>query len=392
MDQTDGLAVDRTDEMAVDQTDESTVDNETDETTVDNQTDEMAVDNETDEPAVDQTDEMAEDNPKENSGSPRVSVVIPTYNRADVLPRAIDSVLTQTFEAFELLVVDDGSTDRTETVVASLDDSRVRYVAHETNRGANVARNTGIEHARGEYVAFLDSDDAWHPTKLEKQLGRLEKRPSDWVAAYCGFTIETTGVTGTLQTLIAGILAHSDDPPPMEGGEELIGAILADEIHPGAGSTLLVRTAVAREVGGFDEPLDRFQDPEFVIRILRAGAIVYVDEPLVVRHETGSPDAEVIRDASEQYLSTYADTVDRLEAEGYEIRASHDFVIAKAFYTEGRYLRGTWHLAHATVVPRHYPGLLWAIGTGVRRRPAPVVAGVVLVALLAVLGAARRQT
>ncbi len=365
MDQTDEMAVDQTDEIAVDRTDEI---------------------------AVDQTDESAVDDENAHIGSPRVSVVIPTYNRADVLPRAIDSVLAQTFEAFELLVVDDGSTDRTGAVVASLDDSRVRYIGHETNRGANVARNTGIECARGEYVAFLDSDDAWHPTKLEKQLGRLENRPSDWVAAYCGFSIETSGVMGALQSLIADLLSRSDDPPPMEGGEELIGAILADEIHPGAGSTLLVRTTVAREIGGFDESLDRFQDPEFVIRILRAGAIVYVDEPLVVRHETGSPDAEVIRDASDQYLSTYGDTVDRLEAEGYEIRASHDFVIAKAFYADGRYLRGTWHLGHATVQTRHCPGLLWAIGTGVRRRPAPLVAGVVLVALLAVLVAARRQT
>ncbi|MFC6990634.1 glycosyltransferase family 2 protein [Haladaptatus sp. GCM10025707] len=94
---------------------------------------------------------------------PTVSVVIPTYNRSEEVTHAIDSVLAQTYDDFELLVVDDGSTDDTEEVVTSYDDDRVKFIEHEENQGAPAARNTGIEHAEGEYVAFLDSDDEWLP-------------------------------------------------------------------------------------------------------------------------------------------------------------------------------------------------------------------------------------
>lgn len=105
---------------------------------------------------------------------PAVSVVIPTYDRAAVLPRAIDSVLGQTVEDLELLVVDDGSTDRAPDVVAGYADDRVRCLRHEQNRGASAARNSGIEAASGDYVAFLDSDDEWLAGKLETQLAVLE--------------------------------------------------------------------------------------------------------------------------------------------------------------------------------------------------------------------------
>ncbi|WP_276257060.1 glycosyltransferase [Halomontanus rarus] len=340
-----------------------------------------------------------------------VSVVIPTYNRADVLPRAIDSALAQTVDDLEVLVVDDGSTDDTQAVVDSYETPRVQSITHGTNRGANVARNTGIEHANGEFVAFLDSDDEWRPTKLERQLAALDDRsggsvsgvesdgssdsrgPTDsdgsdgsdedrdadrWVAAYCDFAVETSGRTAWLEKLAARVLSRADPERPMEGGPELTGAILADEIHPGAGSTLLVRTAVVREIGGFDETLDRFQDPEVVLRILEEGKLAYVDEPLVVRHDTGTPDTEVVADASEQYLETYADEVERFEAKGYDIRASHALVLAKGYFAEGRFLRGTRQLREAAVARRHYPGLLWAAGTGARRRAVPMLALVTL--------------
>jgi glycosyltransferase involved in cell wall biosynthesis len=308
-----------------------------------------------------------------------VSVIIPTYNRAETVSRAIDSVLDQSHDDLEVLVVDDGSTDDTESVLESYDDERVRPIYHETNQGANVARNTGIEHARGKYVAFLDSDDEWRPEKLEAQLDLLEKRSEEWVAAYCGFSFELTSPVDRLRGLAASVLSRADEQPRMEGGEELIGEILADNVHTGAGSTLLVRTDVAREVDGFDETLDRFQDPEFVLRILEVGKLAYVDEPLVVREETPTPSADTIKQADEQYLSLYEAEVDRFEAEGYEIRSSHDLVLAKSFLSEGYLLQGLWHFLRATPEPRHAPGVLWAAASGVRRRPAPVVLGCLVV-------------
>ncbi|MGQ3412223.1 glycosyltransferase family 2 protein [Natrinema sp. LN54] len=316
----------------------------------------------------------------------RVSVIIPTYNRAATLSRAIDSALEQTIDDLEVVVVDDGSTDDTDSVLAAYDDPRVRPVVHATNRGANVARNTGLEHARGEYVAFLDSDDEWHPEKLERQFAALEGRSDDWVGVYCDSTYDLSGTGGRLRSVAASVLARSDDEPTREGNEELVGEILADNVQPGAGSTLLVRTDVASAAGGFDEDLDRFQDPEFCLRVLEHGKLAYVDEALVRREETGYPSADVIANASEQYLSTYEDEVERFEDEGYEIRSSHALVLAKRYVAEGRFLRGAWYLRTAAVSPRTYPGICWVAGSGVRRRPLPIAATLVALLVAATLG------
>ena len=96
------------------------------------------------------------------------SILLPTYNRADLIQRAIDSVLKQTFPYYELLIIDDASTDSTEELVRSIKDPRIKYIKHEVNKGQNPAYNTGLKLAQGEYIAFLDSDDEWLPTKLEE--------------------------------------------------------------------------------------------------------------------------------------------------------------------------------------------------------------------------------
>src|SRR5579862_9064675 len=106
--------------------------------------------------------------------SPKVSVVIPTYNRADKVGNAIKSVLAQTVHDLEVIVVDDGSSDDTEKVLAKEFGDRVRYYV-QANQGASVARNRGIEEARGEWIAFLDSDDTWEVDKLEWQFRAVEK-------------------------------------------------------------------------------------------------------------------------------------------------------------------------------------------------------------------------
>lgn len=311
---------------------------------------------------------------------PRVSVIIPTYNRADVLPRAIDSVLDQTESDFEIIVIDDGSTDDTQELLNAYQDPRVRSVAHGTNHGANVARNTGIDEARGEYVAFLDSDDEWKEDKLERQLERLDACSGEYTAAYCGFEIRSGGATGRLEMVGASILSRGDSRPQKEGGEELIGEILADNVHPGAGSTLLVETVTAKEIGGFNETLDRFQDPEIVIRILEEGKLACVDEPLVIRHDTGSPSAKMVKSADKQYLQTYEEQVDRFETEGYDILGSHNLILAKLFFAEGEFMSGFSHLRDATARPRHYPGILWAVGGGMRQRPR--AAAIVLIGMI----------
>ncbi|MEM8970541.1 MAG: glycosyltransferase family 2 protein [Pseudomonadota bacterium] len=118
----------------------------------------------------------------------KVSVILPTYNRAHVLSDACRSVLSQTVKDIELIIVDDASQDDTKKVADCLRDARVRYIRHERNRGVSAARNTGLSLSRGLYIAFQDSDDLWLPGKLARQLGQLETLPRD-VGAVTGSKI-----------------------------------------------------------------------------------------------------------------------------------------------------------------------------------------------------------
>ena len=119
---------------------------------------------------------------------PTVSVIIPTYNRAHLIGRAIKSVLNQTYKDFELIIVDDSSTDNTEDIVRKYQkkDERIKYILHKKNRGGSVARNTGIKSSKGEYIAFLDSDDEWLCEKLEKQIRLFSSMPIKVGVLYCG--------------------------------------------------------------------------------------------------------------------------------------------------------------------------------------------------------------
>ena len=110
-----------------------------------------------------------------------VSVIVPTFNRKKTIIRAINSILNQTYIDVEIIVVDDCSTDDTQKVVNSLNSNKIKYVKHDKNRGACAARNTGIKLAKGEYIAFLDSDDEWLPEKLEKQINFLKSNDADIV-------------------------------------------------------------------------------------------------------------------------------------------------------------------------------------------------------------------
>ncbi|MFZ1988674.1 MAG: glycosyltransferase family 2 protein, partial [Alphaproteobacteria bacterium] len=98
---------------------------------------------------------------------PRVSVVIPVYNRANLICRAVESVLRQTYSPYEVIVVDDASSDKSAAIAEAIRDPRVQVIRNEVNRGGGAARNIGIDAALGDYIAFLDSDDMWHRDKLE---------------------------------------------------------------------------------------------------------------------------------------------------------------------------------------------------------------------------------
>lgn len=114
-----------------------------------------------------------------------ISVIIPAFNRAGLLPRALKSVLDQSFSDIEVIVVDDASTDDTQQVIAAMADDRIRCIRLDSNCGACTARNIGVQHARGEWIAFQDSDDEWLPGKLEKQFAQLQASGADVV--FCAF-------------------------------------------------------------------------------------------------------------------------------------------------------------------------------------------------------------
>lgn len=120
---------------------------------------------------------------------PKVSVIIPTCNRPHLVTRAVNSVLSQTFQDFEIIIVDDGMEKRAEEALKAFNDTRIIYIKHEKSKGAPTARNTGIEAAAGEYAAFLDDDDEWLPEKIEKQVAALDNAGKDAGVAFCGVGI-----------------------------------------------------------------------------------------------------------------------------------------------------------------------------------------------------------
>ncbi|WP_273838467.1 glycosyltransferase family 2 protein [Halococcus sp. PRR34] len=199
-----------------------------------------------------------------------VSVVLPTHNRADVLPRALDSVLEQTHENLEVIVVDDASTDDTESVIGDYGDDRITYVRHEKSRGGSGARNTGIERASGTFVAFLDDDDEWRPHKLEAQLDAYDRADGDVGVVYVGIeNVDSRGRTnGVNSSCIEGDVTRE----------------LLLRNFTGSFSVLLADAETVERTGPLDERFPSWQDWEYYIRLSRHAKFVAVPEPLVVRH------------------------------------------------------------------------------------------------------------
>lgn len=278
---------------------------------------------------------MSDDARASPTDTPRVSVVIPTYDRVETLPRAVESALAQTVDDIEVLVVDDGSTDGTRALIEDVADPRVRYLAHDANRGVSAARNTGVEGARGDYVAFLDSDDEWLPRKIDRQLSVLDDRGEGWVGAYCDVASTGLSVAGRIADAVSETIFRS--AAPREGGRELAEALVSMQVFMGPGSTLLVERDVVTSTGGFDEGLSIYEDWDLVLRVLSVGKIAYVDEPLAVTHFTGDAPAEAYVANDRRYLERNAELVDALERRGVPVRQVHRMGLVGHFLSEGRF-------------------------------------------------------
>jgi len=198
---------------------------------------------------------------------PMVSVVIPTYNRADLIQKTLDSVLAQSYPHIEIIVVDDGSTDDTQQVVAKYNGS-IQYIG-KVNGGEASARNMGIRSAQGKYIACLDSDDLWQPFKLEKQVALLEQSQAAWV--YCDAEL-FDGATGRKIGL------YSQQHYPYHGS--VAQRLLLDDFI--ACPSPLIRREIFEDVGYFNEShiLRMRSDWEMWLRIAACYPIAYLPEAL----------------------------------------------------------------------------------------------------------------
>lgn len=219
---------------------------------------------------------------------PHVSVVIPAYNAAWCIRRAVDSVLAQDYRDFEVIVVDDGSQDETAAVLAAYGDA-LRVVG-KPNGGLSSARNAGIAAARGDHVAFLDADDWWLPAKLAHQVALLDGRPD---VLFCSTTTRVVTPDGrSLADWRCGGGAG-------KGEADALAAIFAINAHvAGSGSAVLARREAFARAGGFDESLRSLEDIDMWMRLAALGDYACIDEPLTViekRADSMSGNLEVMR-------------------------------------------------------------------------------------------------
>lgn len=206
---------------------------------------------------------------------PLVSVVLPTRNRAGLLPRAIDSVLGQTFTKFELIVVDNASEDGTQALLGAIDDPRLVSIRLDYDHGAAGARNTGIRAARAPLLAFQDSDDEWLPTKLEHQLALLEA---------CGPKL---GAVGGRYLIEAGGDYIRVGSPRLETGSDYEVDVLAGPcfITP----AWLIRRSLLDACGGFDEDIASLEDWDLMLRLSARAELRSVPSEVLIKH--GAPDS-----------------------------------------------------------------------------------------------------
>jgi glycosyltransferase involved in cell wall biosynthesis len=210
---------------------------------------------------------------------PTISVIVPIYNGERTILETIESVQQQTFSDFELIVINDGSTDRTLERLATVKDSRIKVVSYE-NGGVSVARNHGMAHATGEFISFIDADDLWTPDKLELQLAALQKHPEAGVAYSWTSNMSDEGKSFDI--------GHS---PIFTGNvypELLVTNFIAN------GSNLLIRREAIESVGDFDPALSGCADWDFYVRLAARWHFVVVPKlQILYRQSSGSMSSKI---------------------------------------------------------------------------------------------------
>ena len=195
-----------------------------------------------------------------------VSVIIPTHNRANLIERAINSVLSQTYKNIELIVVNDGSTDQTEKIILEKYPS-IRYFNQE-NQGVSAARNVGVKNSTGNYIAFLDSDDEWLPEKIKKQMEKILNSTERWVH-------------GEERWIRRGVRVNPKKIHQKSGGDIFLAALNLCLISP---STVLMEKKLFDEFGGFDPEFIVCEDFDLWLRILTKNPIAFIEDEMIIKY------------------------------------------------------------------------------------------------------------
>jgi glycosyltransferase involved in cell wall biosynthesis len=280
---------------------------------------------------------------------PCVSIVMPAYNRERYIGSAIDSVLAQTFADWELIVVDDGSRDGTRQIAERYADNhpgRIVVIA-QANAGVVIARNAGIRAARGTYVAFLDSDDLWHPEKLARQVACFQQTP-DASFIYTGYeTIDTEGRTDRVIRPDSRFRGHVPD-------------LLWTEPNEILGPTLMIRRDALFAVGLFDERLRAAENVDLRLKLARLGPLEYVDAVLYRYRKHGdslTADSAAMLEQMLKMIQCHFDGPQEPAAQRLRNRA-----LANYFYRLGNH-----HFEQAQYA-RAFPAYVRALAGGDQRR------------------------
>lgn len=254
---------------------------------------------------------------------PTVSVIIPTCNRPELVKKAIRSVLNQTYQDFEIIVVDDGIKKRAEEAVKSFTDQRIRYIKHNQNRGGAAARNTGIRAAQGEFIAFLDDDDQWLPEKLEIQMEEFINTPAE--VGFCFTAVTQKRDEGDSSSQVpSGVVDY------YEQALRTFKGILT--------SSLIIKKQAFDKVGLFDENFPSHQEAELMIRLSREYKGLGINKPLVVmivfsKHQSVGKNLDNRIAGREQILEKHFAKFRKRP----QILAKHYFQLALFYRDNGQY-------------------------------------------------------
>ena len=260
-----------------------------------------------------------------------VSVVIPTFNRSQALLRAVKSVQNQSYQELEILIVDDASTDDTQEAVYALNDSRIKYFRHEKNLFAGAARNTGMDAAQGEYIAFLDSDDTWYPDKLSRQLDVFHSNPD---AGFCLGGVLMKKGRGYRERVLYPKLSNRES-------QQLLIDFLTGKVHVFT-SAFMFRTCLIKEIGNMDANLRRNQDMDFYLRMINVASAASLEQPLAEFYPNYSPPSLDLVEKSNLYLlEKHRDLIDGLGVRNAnKIRGYYKFMHGKRHLERGDFFTG----------------------------------------------------